>query len=132
MLQDLPTLDELENTPNFPQHGAGLPPGEAEKYGHYVRPARRMMPEAGMSRMGPPQNAQQPPSQPIEHVPQVPQNMGPMVPHHLRINCIDIANHLQDCPLCSKFYDNNKTVYIIVIIVLVIVCLLLLKRVLNV
>lgn len=47
-------------------------------------------------------------------------------------NCIDIANHIKDCPICSKFYDNDKTVYIVIIVLLTIICLLLLKRVLNV
>jgi hypothetical protein len=47
-------------------------------------------------------------------------------------NCVDIAKHIQDCPICSRFYNNDRTVYIIAIVVLSIVCLLLLKRILNV
>lgn len=47
-------------------------------------------------------------------------------------NCVDIAKHIQDCPICSRFYNNDKTVYIITIVILSIVCILLLKRVLNV
>lgn len=121
MLNDLPTLDELEGN-NFPQHGAGLPPGQADKYNKYVRPTHHMMPEAGMTQMNPPQQQIEPMAMEQYH----PQHL------HMQMNCIDIANHVKDCPICSKFYDNNKTVYIIVIIVLVMVCLLLLKRVLNV
>lgn len=56
----------------------------------------------------------------------------PMGPDPLSISCIDIARHIQDCPICSKFYNNDRTVYVIAIVVLSIVCLLLLKRVLNV
>ena len=48
------------------------------------------------------------------------------------ISCIDIANHIEKCPLCSKFYNNDKTVYVIAIVLLSIICLLLLKKVLNV
>lgn len=48
------------------------------------------------------------------------------------ITCIDVANHIEKCPLCSKFYNNDKTVYIIAIVLLSIICLLLLKKVLNV
>lgn len=46
--------------------------------------------------------------------------------------CLSVAEHIANCPICSKFYDNDKTIYIIAIIVLAIVCILLLKRVLNV
>jgi hypothetical protein len=48
------------------------------------------------------------------------------------LNCIDVANHIQSCPICSKFYNNDKTLYILAIIILSIVCLLLLKKVLNI
>lgn len=50
----------------------------------------------------------------------------------LSFNCRDIATHIENCPICSRFYNNDKTAYIIAIVVLCIVCLLLLKRVLNV
>jgi hypothetical protein len=47
-------------------------------------------------------------------------------------NCVDFANHVSNCPICSKFYSNDKSVYIVIIAILCIVSLLLLKRVLNV
>jgi hypothetical protein len=58
----------------------------------------------------------------------------PIPPQHqsILINCIDIAKHVQDCPICSRFYNNDKTTYVITIVVLSIVCLLLLKKILNV
>jgi len=33
---------------------------------------------------------------------------------------------------CSRFYENNSTIYIIIIFILVIICLILIKKVLNV
>ena len=45
--------------------------------------------------------------------------------------CLDIADHISQCPLCSKFYKNDKTVYIVVIVILIIICILLLKRALE-
>ena len=33
------------------------------------------------------------------------------------MSCLEIAGHVQECPICSKFYNNDKTVYIIVIII---------------
>tara|TARA_A100001011_G_scaffold400160_1_gene512844 strand:- start:5615 stop:6133 length:519 start_codon:yes stop_codon:yes gene_type:complete len=46
--------------------------------------------------------------------------------------CIDVNNHIQSCPICSKFYKNNYyVIYIIVIILLTVICLILLKKVLD-
>jgi hypothetical protein len=47
-------------------------------------------------------------------------------------SCLDVAEHIANCPICSKFYNNDKTIYIIAIVILSIICLLLLKKVLNV
>jgi hypothetical protein len=47
------------------------------------------------------------------------------------LSCIEIARHVKHCPICSKFYDNDKSVYIIVIILLVIFCIILLKKILD-
>jgi hypothetical protein len=45
--------------------------------------------------------------------------------------CLEIADHVGSCPICSRFYKNDNTVYIIAIVILAIICILLLKRVLN-
>ena len=46
-------------------------------------------------------------------------------------NCIDCNEHISNCPICSKFYKNDKIIYIIAIVILAIICILLLKRVLD-
>lgn len=48
-----------------------------------------------------------------------------------KLHCIDVANHIKSCPICSKFYDNDKTMYVIAIIILVIICIILMKKVLE-
>lgn len=48
------------------------------------------------------------------------------------LSCIEVADHIKHCPLCSKFYANDKTLYMIVIIVLSIICILLIKKVLDI
>jgi hypothetical protein len=48
-----------------------------------------------------------------------------------RLNCLDVANHIKSCPICSKFYDNDKTMYVVAIIILVIICIILMKKVLE-
>lgn len=47
------------------------------------------------------------------------------------LSCKDIANHTLNCPVCSRLYSNDKTIYNIVIIVLSIIIIFLLKRVLD-
>lgn len=49
-----------------------------------------------------------------------------------RIYCIDVAEHINSCPICSKFYNVDKTPYILAIVILSIVCIILLKRVLSI
>lgn len=46
-------------------------------------------------------------------------------------NCIDVSNHIKSCPICSKFYENDKSMYVIVIIILVIICIILGRKVLE-
>jgi len=65
-----------------------------------------------------------------------PEQYGPMHREHYQPNrqlreylkpeptCLEMAQHVKNCPICTKFYDNDKTVYIIIIIVLAIICIL--------
>lgn len=53
-------------------------------------------------------------------------------PVNREISCIEIAKHIKSCPICSKFYDTDKSLYIIVILILLIFCILLLKKILFV
>ena len=46
-------------------------------------------------------------------------------------SCLSFAEHHANCPICSKFYNNDKTLYVVIIIILSLICILLLKRVLN-
>ena len=47
-------------------------------------------------------------------------------------NCVMTAEHVLNCVVCSKLYNQDPTGYIIGIILLSIISILLLKRVLNV
>jgi hypothetical protein len=53
------------------------------------------------------------------------------IPTNSPYSCLDIAGHIENCPICSKFYNNDKSVYIIAIVILVIMCIILLKKVLD-
>ena len=127
-IEDLPTVDELEN--GHMGHGSGLhpqsglPPNMQQKYSNVIRAPMRMNPNAGMQ----PMNEQIHP----EHLQQVMGEQNASPPQQPFINCIEIVEHINNCPICSRFYKNDNTMYMIVIVVLVVICLLLLKRVLNV
>ena len=58
-------------------------------------------------------------------------NYSYSMPINSPYSCLDIAGHIENCPICSKFYNNDKSVYIIAIIILVIICIILLKKVLD-
>lgn len=47
------------------------------------------------------------------------------------INCIDIAQHIDTCPICSRLYDTDKTLYILAIIGLLVLCFLMVKRIVK-
>ena len=42
-------------------------------------------------------------------------------------NCVDVANHSKNCPVCSKLYNNDKSIYILIIGLLAIICVILFK-----
>jgi hypothetical protein len=52
-------------------------------------------------------------------------------PQQRELTCRDLALHIEDCPLCSKVYRNDNTIYVIIIIFLVIIIGILLKKVLD-
>ena len=55
--------------------------------------------------------------------------------HNISANspsCLEIADHVSNCPICSRFYKNDNTIYIIAIVVLLIICILLLKKCLDI
>lgn len=48
------------------------------------------------------------------------------------LSCIDVCNHVNSCPVCSRFYNNDKTVYIIIIVLLSIITVICFKKILNI
>lgn len=49
-----------------------------------------------------------------------------------QIHCIDVLNHLENCPICSRYYGRNDNMpYLIIIGVLSILCLMLIKKVID-
>jgi hypothetical protein len=157
MISDLPELHELESnegTNNESNHmGSGhntqfqnnIPPDMAEKYSKYIRAGMQQpRPESGMSPYNQNQQYQQQQYQQQQYQQQQyqhqqeqpefftpPQRKDSIRPAAGSPTCLEIADHVGSCPICSRFYKNDNTVYIIAIVILSIICILLLKRVLN-
>ena len=123
-LDQLPELQDLDREQQMGGGGAPRPP--PDHYQKFVRRPMRIDPQAGMAPMGPPLEAIGMGQGMGQGIPEM------YMPHMPAGNCIDIARHIQDCPICSKFYSSDKTVYIIIIVILAIICILLLKKVLDV
>jgi len=51
--------------------------------------------------------------------------------YHHQFTCPDVFEHVSKCPICSKIYNQDKTIYILFIIVLSVIILILLKQLFN-
>jgi len=45
--------------------------------------------------------------------------------------CQEVYYHIQSCPLCTKFYKTDNTIYLGIIFVLLLVCAVLAKKLLS-
>ena len=130
MIDDLPDLSDLES--NGAQQQFQSHEGEIQdpKYSKYIRSRMNTAaPESGMAPYNPPpQSSLQPSYPPQQHYQQQEEIRRPSRDSP---TCIEIADHVMSCPICSKFYKNDNSVYIIAIVVMAIITILLLKRVLD-
>ena len=147
LIDNLPDLDDLEESNNYSgkrlnSNPQAEQPSNMSKFirNSHNRPKNMMEeymepPSQPMhSSMQPPMNS---PMQPPMNSPmQTPMN-SPMQTPMQKLNsfgaptCLEIADHISQCPICSKFYNNDKTLWIISIVILIIICLFLLKKVLD-
>ena len=150
-LEMLPDLEDLDKN-NFSPMNV-LPPGDAEKFGRYIRNYQNgIAKESGMTQnahsvqqrhLGQqhhPQHQHQ-----YQHPHQYQRDQKENYDFHKEEDgiktfnmpsgtpsCLDVAEHIANCPICSKFYSTDKTIYIIAIVILSIICILLLKKVLDI
>ena len=47
------------------------------------------------------------------------------------LSCMTVANHIKECPICSRFYNCDNSMYIVCVVLLIIVCIILLKRIIE-
>ena len=108
-----------------------IPNSEKERVSRYVRNGHVLHPDSGMN----PYIESNPRPDPHMRSYEQPMHQEVFISNNSRPSgptCIEVADHIANCPICSKFYNNDKTIYIIAIIMLAIVCILLLKRVLDI
>lgn len=107
-------------TPIFPRNNGPVLP-EKMSTQDYLKAARQRAPhDPTPSWLGSP--VVKPPHDPTPSWSEAPR---------FELNCITIAQHIDTCPICSKLYDTDKTLYLLVIFGLLIACFLLVRRLLN-
>ena len=82
--------------------------------------------QSGMSGSSPKLNVPQPPPDFYQDVYDQQINKLPVT-----LYCLDVHSHIQTCPICSRFFKHDNSLYIIAIIVLSIICIILFKKILN-
>jgi hypothetical protein len=114
--------------------GAALiPKEEAERVGRFIRGGHMAPSEAGMMpRNNAPSVSYQEPAEVEQYTPQNSNGLKLFNMPDNSPSCLNVAEHIANCPICSKFYNNDRTVYVIAIVILIIICILLLKKVLEV
>ena len=140
MIENLPDLNDIETYPgssairqtNHMQNGQDMgmyeEPRSLEPYQKFIRPQHHVPTEAGMESYA--YDAQGQPPAAHMSVEGYAEPMTTVMPANSP-TCIQVADHIQSCPICSKFYRNDNTAYVIAIVVLIIICILLMKKVLD-
>jgi hypothetical protein len=68
-------------------------------------------------------------------VPIVRESFGKSIPQHSNPNpnfsCLDVCKHIEKCPMCSKFFDTDKTIYVILVVLLLIIIGFLVKKLID-
>ena len=146
MIDDLPDLDDLEGPPphqravirgdNRASQYPGsqiLPDGQEPRFRKFIRDQHVSPTESGMARnlsSQAPMMESSPAAPEIEAYHQA-EETNKYSALDGTPSCLNVAEHISGCPICSKFYNDDKSIYIIAIIVLAVICILLLKKVLD-
>jgi hypothetical protein len=132
LIDDLPDLDQLEPSMYNNQMNNMVPVSEIERVQKFIRNNKyNPQPGSGMQLHNEPKTGylEQNPYMMEQYQEQMPmlRDVSPTP-----ISCADIYKHIENCPICGKLYNNDKTIYIILIIFLTVICIILLKKVLDV
>ena len=137
-IAELPDLEELESSRHNPKQMSrklDIVPN-SEKYDKFLKNNYTPPDEAGMNYREQPQEMYM--QQNMQNMQNMQMGYMEQQPQYKEMydgrepSCIQIANHISNCPICIKFYNNDKTLYILAIVILAIFCILLIKKVLNI
>lgn len=131
-IDDLPELTELA------EYSEPIVDPQQDRYKKYIRNNTVLTPESGMMLSKSDYPMSHPPSPPSKGASNKEREdeeklMGMYAAQHFygAPTCIDVANHIRMCPICSKLYNTDYTMYMLCIIILAIVCIILMKKCLN-
>ena len=133
LIDQLPELQDIEGGPNSSKYQSMIPSEHSDQIQKLIRNSHLPPSESGMYTSNPSNttniseldNNIYYPQQQTNH------NYKKIIMPSNTPSCIVIAEHIQNCPICSKFYNNDKTIYIAIIIALMIVCILLFQKILS-
>lgn len=142
LINELPDLDDLElKTPTVGQYNPNIQqsqkiqPEISNKFNKFIRPTGHKTPQqSGMNveKIYTNKNNTINDRELYEIDEYSDQDLTKNKDYNNSISCIEINNHICGCPICSKFYNNDKTPYIIIIGILIIICILLLKKLIEI
>ena len=137
-IEDLPELSDIDNSYGggvMGSMGSGMGSGMGNtdpKMNKYIRNYTRQTYNNTMDNMNSRNSEPYQSQMYIEQEPKVyEKEFYEPTPLPTRLNCLDVCNHIKDCPLCSKFYHNDNTLFIIIIVCLLILTVILTRKVLN-
>lgn len=130
LIENLPQLQQLEKYEDYENYKKSIiPPEQFQNVSKFIRVNKPYQPVT--ESYSPAQNNKDSPYQIEQYPTRVKEEVKTIDMPENSPSCLDVAEHIMNCPLCSKFYHNDNTIYIITIIVLVIIVVLLLKKVLD-
>lgn len=132
MIQDLPDLNDLENSYGSSSGMSALTPEQtrvSKNIRQHTREAYNNIGRESSLEMNAYNNRSNQPQ--IYYEEPVQKEYFDPTPAPVKLNCLDVCSHIASCPLCSKFYHNDNTLLIIIIVALLILVVILTRKVLN-
>jgi hypothetical protein len=124
-LMNIPTIEQLEGGNSFSSDPERITPDVSK----FIRNSLPINPiNQSMSNVGGGNNQQRP-----VVVPEFfnePKNMA-FNTNYSELNCVDVSEHIKNCPVCSRLYKPDTSIHMILIILLGSLCLVLTHKIIN-
>jgi hypothetical protein len=127
-LSNIPTIEQLEGGNTFSSDPERITP-DVSKFIRNSLPNsmnNMNMSNTSMSNVG---SGQQRPVVVPEFFNE-PKNMA-FNTNYSELNCVDVSEHIKNCPVCSRLYKPDTSIHMILIILLGSLCLVLTHKIIN-